>query len=328
MRECLVVAVRKRTDALTFDVRTEAHPVSLYNAVEPEEYNSVSSGGFAAVGDKELDGYNRLGYLVVEDGLTPASVQSVLSALEEVVEDRTFSEAANETSAKQAAGVINLAFGGCHPVLQFENFAKDIPEEERFRLQNVRKLMGFHEWHPRLKALAEDPSLLRVIRGMLMQAGCTEDEVRELTVFQSLALLKPKGGREKPWHQDNSYFNINGDEVKAAGVWIALSEVSRQNGAMHLFPGPLETLKPLPHFSKRDWQICDSETDGKPCVAVPLHPGGALFFSTMVPHGTPTNMGETQRLAIQFHFAPKGYATTSDAARQAVYGGQGLGVHC
>merc|ERR1711924_73492 len=111
----------------------------------------------------------------------------------------------------------------------------------------------------------------------------------------------------------NSYFNINGDEVKCAGVWIALSDVTIENGCMHVLPAPLAELRPLPHFSRRDWQICDTDMDGKACVAVPLSPGGALFFSTMLPHGTPTNLGDTQRLAIQFHFAPKDAPRTNDA---------------
>eukprot|EP00656_Telonema_subtile_P047210 TRINITY_DN54093_c0_g1_i1.p2 TRINITY_DN54093_c0_g1~~TRINITY_DN54093_c0_g1_i1.p2 ORF type:complete len:115 (+),score=11.96 TRINITY_DN54093_c0_g1_i1:94-438(+) len=113
-----------------------------------------------------------------------------------------------------------------------------------------------------------------------------------------------------------------------AGVWIALSEVTLDNGAMHVMPCPLSELGPIPHFSRRDWQICDSEMKSKPCVGVPLQPGGALFFSTMLPHGTPTNTSDTHRFAIQFHFAPKGAARTCDESRLAEYGGEGQGVHC
>eukprot|EP00927_Polykrikos_kofoidii_P075510 TRINITY_DN71757_c0_g1_i1.p1 TRINITY_DN71757_c0_g1~~TRINITY_DN71757_c0_g1_i1.p1 ORF type:complete len:354 (+),score=60.66 TRINITY_DN71757_c0_g1_i1:54-1064(+) len=319
--------IKERVDAMAFDVRIEAHSPFLYNAVTPAEYNAIA-GGFEAVGDKELDGYKRLGYIVVDDALNQASVDEILEALADVVANAHFVQAAAETARRQAAGEMNLAFGGCNPVLQFENFAKAIPEEERYKLGNIRKLMGFHEWDPRLKALAEHPGLLHVVRRMLLEAGSSEEEVREFAVFQSLALLKPRGGREKPWHQDNSYFNIDGSEVKAAGVWIALSEVTVENGAMHVLPASLADLRPIPHFSRRDWQICDSQTDGQPCVAVPLSPGGALFFSTLLPHGTPTNTGDTQRLAIQFHFVPKGYKTTCDAARLATYGGEGLGVSC
>ena len=97
---------------------------------------------------------------------------------------------------------------------------------------------------------------------------------------------------------------------------------------MHVLPTPLAQMAPRPHFSRRDWQICDSEVEGRACVAVPLAPGGALLFSTLLPHGTPTNTGDSQRLAVQFHFAPKGALRTSDAERLEHFGGEGMGVHC
>ena len=97
---------------------------------------------------------------------------------------------------------------------------------------------------------------------------------------------------------------------------------------MHVLPTPLAQMAPRPHFSRRDWQICDSEVEGRACVAVPLAPGGALLFSTLLPHGTPTNTSATQRLAVQFHFVGRGAPRTDDAARLAVYGGEGRGVQC
>ena len=57
-----------------------------------------------------------------------------------------------------------------------------------------------------------------------------------------------------------------------------------------------------------------------------------LNFSTTTaawgPHGTPTNTSETQRLALQFHFGPRGAQRTGDEARLKIFGGEGLGVHC
>lgn len=317
-----------RTDALQFDVRTEAHPPWLYKAgPQPADYNCVS-GGWSAVGEKELDGYSRLGYIVVEDALSPSDVEAVLTALRAVVRDQDFRREAEHVTARQKAGQVDLSLGGRNAVLQFESFARGLPDEELYTLGNVRKLMGFEAAHPRLTALASDSAMLDVIRRMLLRAGASAEDVAGLEVFQSLALLKPKGGREKPWHQDNAYFDVDGDVVKMAGVWIALSDVTQENGAMHVLPAALNELRPLPHFSRRDWQICDTDVQGKECVAIPCKPGSALFFSTLLPHGTPTNVTDTQRLAVQFHFAPRGAPRTDAAARLAVYGAEAQGVQC
>ena len=61
----------------------------------------------------------------------------------------------------------------------------------------------------------ENTALQAAVRGALMRAGASAEDVAELEIFQSLALLKPPGGREKPWHQDNAYFNVDGDAVNA-----------------------------------------------------------------------------------------------------------------
>jgi hypothetical protein len=76
-----------------------------------------------------------------------------------------------------------------------------------------------------------------------------------IRLFQDMSMVKPPGGREKPWHQDGAYFNLASD-TPVVGVWIALGHVTKETGAMHLLPG-LHTAGPQPHFKRRDWQICD-----------------------------------------------------------------------
>jgi phytanoyl-CoA hydroxylase len=36
---------------------------------------------------------------------------------------------------------------------------------------------------------------------------------------------------------------------------------------------------------------------------VPLRPGGALFFSGLIHHGTPPNLSGDRRRALQYHYA-------------------------
>ena len=78
----------------------------------------------------------------------------------------------------------------------------------------VRKFMGFtREENPALKAVAEDPALMR-----RWSAGFWEVQPG---LYQDMALIKPPGGREKPWHQDRAYFNLT-QTTRIVGVWIAL----------------------------------------------------------------------------------------------------------
>ncbi len=72
----------------------------------------------------------------------------------------------------------------------------------------MRKLMRFVEYDGRLRAPAEHPRFLATLERFM---GDTP------VLFQDQALLKPPlVGREKPWHQDNAYFNLPPETVVVA----------------------------------------------------------------------------------------------------------------
>ena len=146
-------------------------------------------------------------------------------------------------------------------------------------------------------------------------------------IFQTMALLKPpRIGREKPWHQDHAYFDIPLED-RIVGVWIALDEATIDNGCMQLIDaGHLDG--PMHHWKRRDWQICDTDMMGRQSVAAQLKPGAALFFDSLLPHGTPSNRSSKRRRAMQFHYAPANAASWTTEQRMEVFGTEGKDVYC
>eukprot|EP00747_Dinoflagellata_sp_TGD_P076794 gnl/TRDRNA2_/TRDRNA2_159305_c1_seq3.p1 gnl/TRDRNA2_/TRDRNA2_159305_c1~~gnl/TRDRNA2_/TRDRNA2_159305_c1_seq3.p1 ORF type:complete len:117 (+),score=11.54 gnl/TRDRNA2_/TRDRNA2_159305_c1_seq3:185-535(+) len=114
------------------------------------------------------------------------------------------------------------------------------------------------------------------------------------------------------------------------GVWIALTEATKENGAMHVLPRALDDLKPFVHFQRRDLQICDDEIPQQgPVVCCSLQKGGALWFSTMLPHGTPPNRSGKPRYAVQFHYIPKCFnERCTQEERIQIWGEAGKDVSC
>lgn len=159
----------------------------------------------------------------------------------------------------------------------------------------VRKLMRFVEVDEHLKYLSEHPGVVSHCEQLI------DDEVR---MAQDMALLKPPFvGVEKPWHQDDAYFLVDPPE-KVIGVWIALDEATTENGCMQVIPGS-HALGPKPHYHLRDCQLPDDRVDIAHAVEIPLKPGGALFFSGLMHHGTPNNTSPKRRRALQFHYMGK-----------------------
>lgn len=261
--------------------------------------------GLDAITDHHINEvYPSQGFLAVENVFTPEET-----------------EAAKQGMRDLAMGKVP-GFDG----IQFEQAVADkldtLSAEQR--LDGIRKLMRFCEHEPRLAHLAEHPKVLSVLRRLM--GG------REPAMFQDMGLSKPpRIGREKPWHQDLAYFSVP-PETPVVGVWIALDEATLDNGCMRVLAGG-HHVGPVHHWKRRDWQICDSDIEKlrdkeRPVVAVPLKPGGLLFFSGLLPHGTPHNNSGQRRRAVQYHYRPADTEKITQEQRLAIYGTEGKDVEC
>jgi phytanoyl-CoA hydroxylase len=159
-------------------------------------------------------------------------------------------------------------------------------------LDHIRKIAWYENEHPLFAELIDSPR----VRGIAAQL-IGED----VSMFQTMALVKPPLiGSEKPWHQDNAYFKYAPLE-SVCGFWLALDDASRENGCMHVLPG-WHRRGGFRHVHTNDCQILPDRVHGAEAVAVALPPGGAMFFSGMLPHQTPPNRSPYRRRALQFHY--------------------------
>jgi phytanoyl-CoA hydroxylase len=277
------------------DGESTAYPADLYRVA------ALTPGrpGFAAVREEDIEQFHTDGFLVVHDAFSLDAVQGAID------------------------GLLYL-LSGQHPTftgVMYEKKAKPVDvtrlsTEER--QDYVRKFMWFVEADQRLKALASHPDLLALVTRLIGAAPA---------LFQDMALIKPpRIGREKPWHQDHAYFDLPLN-TPVVGVWIALDEATVENGCMVIYPNS-HRAGPVIHFQRRDWQICDTYDRKNGSLAVPLKPGGALVFHSLLHHGTPANQSGQRRRAVQFHYAPASVQKTSKEARLAIFGPDGKDVTC
>lgn len=286
------------TPQIAFDYgkKEAVHEADLYRpTATATNFHSLDD-----IGDDAVAFYREHGYLAVTQALTPDEVAESAAILDDlIVGKRTGHSTTMYELAAKEAGVENLT-------------------DDQKRAM-VRKLAFYGESGMACGLPVLHAGLMRVVR--LLMGG------REPKPFQIMALLKPpRGGREKPWHQDHAYFNLNLDD-RIVGVWIALDEATVDNGCMQLLDGG-HKLGPIHHWKRRDWQICDTQVMGKPSVAAPLPPGGALFFDSLLPHGTPTNHSPKGRRAMQFHYAPADGRDIAEEDRLAIFGTEGKDVTC
>ncbi|MBD2843744.1 phytanoyl-CoA dioxygenase family protein [Paenibacillus sp. IB182496] len=262
-----------------------------YDQVETERVPTAD-----AVGEAQLRRFAEQGYLVVDQLLSPQEVADALADVDAIIQGRIQG-----------------------PRVQFMRNAGELRTPEARELA-VRKLSKYVEHAPALRAVCEQAGLRGVLAGIFGEpASLIEDQ----------AILKPPGGEagaEKPWHQDMAYGTLS-QTKPVCGVWIALDEATLDNGCMHVIPGS-HAEGPVPHFAVRDWQLCDAHVRVERDVAVPLQPGGALFFSGLLHHGTPPNFSDRRRRALQFHFSPQSSQRMTPQQFKAMFTSELNGAEC
>jgi phytanoyl-CoA hydroxylase len=224
---------------------------------------------------EDVSCYREQGYLAMEGLLTADEIEAAKAALSELI------------------GRCDLAEGGVQ--VQIEPFYRDGQVDERVTDPElrVRKIWLFAGIEPRLGAIAAHPKIVPIL-DQLIGAGHR--------MIQDMALIKPPfHGSEKPWHQDGAYFDF-APLGGVVGVWIALDEATVANGCMQVIPGT-HLDGPVPHLHARDCQVADERVRVDRAVVVPLRPGGGLFFSALIHHGTPPNLSGDRRRALQYHYA-------------------------
>ena len=287
----------------------------------PDLYRSFGApsavDGWEAWGPESLEQYDRDGFIVVRNAIPEELVARALNELQAMTraDDPGCATVAYEGALRD---LLEEQLGNSLDEADEESVQtalKAIPPETRSH--SVRKFMGFTRTHAVLKEVSTHEPLRAAVEAI---AG------ERTKLFQSMALVKPPGGREKPWHQDHAYFDLPID-ARVCGVWIALGEVTEANGAMFMLPGAHKG-GPIVHFKRRDWQICDTELDGRRPVALPMHAGDLVIFDAKIPHGTPTNHTDEQRWALQFHYVGRSVEKVAQEYRLNIFGEEGKDVSC
>jgi phytanoyl-CoA hydroxylase len=272
----------------------EAPPAGLYDFSA-----QITTGldGCGNVADADIEQFHALGFLVIHNAIDAAAIEAGRAGIHELILRRD----ADNIRFESVVG---------------ERF-NELPDEER--LDSVRKMMPIIPYDSRLKAAAQNAKLLAVIERIMGETP---------VLSQDMALLKPpRIGREKPWHQDMAYFDFPAD-TPIVGAWIALDEALPENGCMMVIPSS-HREGPMPHWTRRDWQICDTDVQAGKSVAVPLPPGGCLLFHCLLHHGTPPTRSDRRRWALQFHYRPASVAAFPNSDhRLSVFGTEGLDVAC
>lgn len=133
--------------------------------------------------------------------------------------------------------------------------------------------------------------------------------------YDQLFVKEPGTTKPTPWHQDQPYWAVAGDQV--CSVWIALDAISEAAGAVEYVAGSHRWERRFRPVAFREGNHNDrryQQSDLEPVPDIeaargrydirswPMAPGDCLVFHSMIMHGAPGNAtrGRRRGLALRF----------------------------
>lgn len=164
------------------------------------------------------------------------------------------------------------------------------------------QMVNLWEDYPVFQKFTFNPQLAEVARRI--------SQCRRLVLYHDHALIKPGGERSKEtnWHQDAPYWPMN--ETGALSAWIAVDDVTPENGCMQFVPGSHKygRLAPVPLGTDGASVL---KTIAETGVAVDVEPvvmameaGGVTFHHGCTFHYATPNRTDKPRRAFAIIYIP------------------------
>lgn len=127
----------------------------------------------------------------------------------------------------------------------------------------------------------------------------------DIKLFGSQCFMKPPGGIEKPYHQDSAYFTI--EPLSLVTCWIALDEVTVENGCMWVIPGSHQGelhdhSQPWTVGGRVDMQVPDDKIERSRETPITLSAGSCSFHHSMLLHRSGPNQTKSHRRGLAIHY--------------------------
>ncbi|MED5408152.1 MAG: phytanoyl-CoA dioxygenase family protein [Pseudomonadota bacterium] len=174
-----------------------------------------------------------------------------------------------------------------------ENVQSGSDRDEEFQVYQIRTA---HLRHPVFRMLINDSRLLDMVESLIGP---------DIRLIHYQGIYKPAyTGGEVRWHQDNDYFKVA--ENRTISVWLALDDVTVENGCMWYLPGHHHQL--LEHeqlwstSEKKGFYLAIPEIDDTRALPAEIKSGGFAIHHCLMPHRSLKNETARPRRGLAMHF--------------------------
>ena len=170
-----------------------------------------------------------------------------------------------------------------------EGFDLEPRQDDRRSIPTFRKIGGIAELSPAFDRLMRHPKVLEVLHALMGET---------IELWRDVCMMKPaRVGREKPWHQDSSYWPW--EPMSLISAMTALDDATPENGCLQVIPGTHHDV--LQHYGK-ELQVDIDDAMQARTVYVPLKAGDTLLFHSLLLHASEPNRSDRDRRVCIFSY--------------------------
>jgi len=173
-----------------------------------------------------------------------------------------------------------------------EGFDLEPRQDASRKLPTFRKIGGITDLSAAFGRLRSHPRVLDALHDIMGPV---------IQLYRDVCMMKPaRVGREKPWHQDSSYWPWQ--PMKLVSAMTALDAAGPTNGGLQIIPRSHH--KELQHYGK-ELQVDITDLHAQ-TLYVPLEPGDTLLFHSLLLHGSePNRSDQDRRVCIVSYTSPE-----------------------
>ena len=128
-----------------------------------------------------------------------------------------------------------------------------------------------------------------------------------IRIWHDQALIKEPWANPTGWHIDNPYWSFT--SRNAISIWVALDDVTRDNGCLYFLPGTHKTATwdnaPISQDMGALFQQYPTWAS-QTAIAGPMKAGSCSFHNGLLAHGAGANMTPGRRRAMTCAYMPDG----------------------
>lgn len=247
----------------------------------------------------QLDDFLTQGYLVIENFVSPAACQKLITRMDSILEKKTKSLPNVVFSTHDGTHAESDYFVSSADKIHFfmEPQACDKKGKLKFPVKKcINKVgHGLHMADETFKAFSFDERINKI---------CHQLGFMSVGLLQSMYIFKqPSIGEEVNWHQDSTYLHMKDSDV--IGFWFALEDATIDNGCLLAIPSP--NITPLnerfiihngrPETIKMNYKNWDKSTKKN----LEVKQGTLIMLHGRLPHASGPNKSNKSRQAYAIH---------------------------